>query len=512
MASSAEMQGLFLNSLPEAEEAPELCERLPPKGRRLGGLRDRRMVLLAGVAMAACACIGLALWPREKAPPGAELASAEVMAEEKIKPFQQCGGEGWTNGTCCVAGCACVAETRYYSQCKAPEGLQDCDHKRASVEKEAADTRVSSRKDDLDQREAEVKAASDNLESAKKARVKAEAEAEKATHIAEVKERHLKASGASAGRKRKAVEDEANGELDKVLTETKATLAEKTKSATELRDHKLKVATDARTAAETAAKEARAAFDDANKAAADKTKERSIVKKHVDDFEAGAKVRKEKQCGGLFGSCTASNCCQLGCQPYWQNKYFCQCEGPNHAHYCAAKEQEKQYHDSTDAMPVLTKDWKRLDEANATAAAKTKEADSHFEEVRDKAERDIAAAKEEFATSTKEPADAADKKIKAAKEKAEKKIKAAKEAFDKETKEAREASEKAGAERDAKESIAQSKRNAEEQAAKDAAHAAHEVTQAKMALASAQGAVGSWSRSAGGHPCGRASDGQSLGF
>lgn len=354
--------------------------------------------------------------------------------------------------------------------------------------------------------------ASHHLNSAQKIREHAEEEEKKASKIAEIKNRHLKAEEASAGRELKKVQDEANEELDKIVKETKATLAEKTQDATELRDGKLKAARDARAAAEKEKEARRAVFDDANKVYAAKVKERLQVKAHVDKYEAAEKIRKTKKCGGLFNDCTASNCCVVGCEPHWQNKYFCQCEGPGGAKYCAAKEQIDLYTKSTKAMPTLTEDRDKLDKANQTAASKSKEADEHYARVADKAEHDIDAAREEFKTSTKVPADAADKKIHAAKMKAEKKISEAKETYRKKTAKARSIANKADEAKHAAAKVAKAKRDAESSAAADATAAAKTVTQAKMALASAKAAVGSWTRAASGNFCGKDGDGLQLGF
>jgi len=504
--------------LEEAEEAPSSNEPCWTRDVRVlsseGARRQqqRNVALAAGLGLLALACVGFAV-ARPRVPSSAVLSGVQLKVEgDGIGPFQQCGGQGWTNGTCCKKGCACVVETKYYSQCKAPEGLQNCNDERAKVEAEAARTRVDDRKADLDQWEDTLSAAKRHLKKATEERKEAEEKAEKARKTSDEKSGHLQAEEDKAGVDLQKVESVANTELDKVMKEAKDALKEATRDATELRDGKLKVARDARAKALDSKNHRRSVYEKADKDFADKVKERNETKALVDKHEKEEKVRKEKTCPGVFGACTASDCCTLGCQPYWQNQYFCQCEGPNHAKWCNAEEQMKIYTKSTHAMPGLTKDVERLDKANATAAKESKKADDEYDTVAKKAEHDINAAEEEFKVSTKKPRAKADEKIGAAKEKALKAITEAKDIFDNKTAKARAAATEAKDAKDSAEKTAKAKRRSEDSAHEDVQQGVKDVAQAKAALASAKSAVRSWERAASGNFCGQDDDATHLDF
>merc|ERR1712003_111237 len=63
--------------------------------------------------------------------------------------YHQCGGEGWTNTSCCAKGCACVAKSQYYSMCKPPSGIDDCDATMLHTQVSAAQDEVTARKNDV---------------------------------------------------------------------------------------------------------------------------------------------------------------------------------------------------------------------------------------------------------------------------------------------------------------------------------------------------------------------------
>mmetsp|Transcript_107416 Transcript_107416/g.321221 ORF Transcript_107416/g.321221 Transcript_107416/m.321221 type:complete len:518 (-) Transcript_107416:71-1624(-) len=512
MASQAEMESLFfLGDLQDADEAPRLSDSLERQGRRMGGLREhRRAVFATGLALAAAAaCLAMAMWPAPSAGPRGALVTAaqgKVQQDAPIDAFGQCGGQKWTNGTCCKRGCACVAESKYYSGCHTPSGLSNCNFDRAKTEEEAAAERVQDRKDDLDRQKLVLKAAAKALQDAQHDLQTARHDFMEATRDAQLKDDALEQEERTEGQTMHASIHAAEQELSKLTKETNDDLASKTTKETAVRDKKLKDAKDAHDAAQAAAEQARSEFNAANKAAADKTAEREKVKESVDKYDEEEKVRKDKECGELFGTCTASNCCVLGCQPYWENKYFCMCQGPNKAQYCAWKDAVAKYNTETKQMPTLNEDYHRLMKGNESAATKWERADRHFKEVASKAASDSKAAREEFAEKTKGPADAAEKKLSEAKQKADRKIQAAKDLMKEKTAKARSAAKQAHDVKDSKMGVAKAKHNIEVVAARDHSTAEKEVSQAELALASARAAVKSWHRTANGNTCGEDSD------
>lgn len=504
------MQSLFLEEIIEAEEAPRLSASLEPQGRQMSVLRAYSVrVFATGLGLAAAACLAVALWPASASGLlGAQLAAVQEKAgkAELIKAFGQCGGQHWTNGTCCAHGCACVAESIYYSGCHTPHGLDDCDVEQVEMEAEAAVERVQDCKDDLDRRKIALKVATKAFQDAKKAAISAREDFMQASSAAKLKEDALKQAEHTEGARMHATIHEAKEELAKITRETKADLDSKTTEETAVRDAKLKDAKDAHDTAEAAAKKAQSEYDAINKAAADKGAKQKEVQDAVKKYEDEEKVRKEKDCGELFGTCTASNCCVLGCQPYWENKYFCQCEGPNKAQYCAWKDAVAKHKSDTEQLPTLTEDYDKLMQGNATKWAVLQTATSHYKEVAENAAADTKAAEEEFAENTKEPAAAAEEVLSAAKAKADKKIKEAKDLMESKTATARAAAKEADDTKAAKKHIAEAKHEAEIVAAKSASAAHTELKQAMTALASAKSAVNSWQRSGKGDTCGQDGD------
>merc|ERR1711920_950595 len=73
---------------------------------------------------------------------------------------------GWTNTSCCAKGCACIAKSQYYSMCKPPTGIDDCD---ATM----LHTQVSSAHDEVNARKGDVKTALENIEMGKSGIVEA---------------------------------------------------------------------------------------------------------------------------------------------------------------------------------------------------------------------------------------------------------------------------------------------------------------------------------------------------
>merc|ERR1712113_901306 len=82
--------------------------------------------------------------------------------------------------TCCMKGCACVKESKYYSGCHAPLSLDQCDPGSVKDEAVAAKQRLEQAKEDLKESEAHVKEAEDWLAESMKKSEEAEAEAQRA--------------------------------------------------------------------------------------------------------------------------------------------------------------------------------------------------------------------------------------------------------------------------------------------------------------------------------------------
>jgi len=47
------------------------------------------------------------------------------------KVFSQCGGHAWAGSTCCQKGCVCIRDSKYFSMCTAPGGLNECNIEKA---------------------------------------------------------------------------------------------------------------------------------------------------------------------------------------------------------------------------------------------------------------------------------------------------------------------------------------------------------------------------------------------
>merc|ERR1712048_286329 len=83
--------------------------------------------------------------------------------------------------TCCMKGCACIQESKYFSGCHAPLHMGHCDPDSVEDEAVAAKQRVEQAKDDFKMAEAKVKDAEDWLADSQKASEDAEAAAQRAT-------------------------------------------------------------------------------------------------------------------------------------------------------------------------------------------------------------------------------------------------------------------------------------------------------------------------------------------
>jgi len=505
MAARAEFQRLFIEASPEVEEPQETNS----DGSGYLKTHNRGLSALFGVWRAALGaglvCLGLlAVATRWGTPVRSDVSVFDEdteLAEVFQKPFQQCGGQGYHNSTCCQKGCACVEETAYYSQCKAPEGLDDCDIASARDESGKAVIRKKTKKEQFETAKTNAEQALKKAKEAQAERVKAVKEAREASTEADTKADDLKAVEKEAAEKRKQVQQAAKEELDKTTKEVKATLAEKTQDATALREKKIKAAKDAKAVAEKDAQDKLAAFNEANKVAAAKKEERSKVKVHTDKYEKDEKIRKSKECPGAFKECTKTNCCALGCSCIWDNKYYGQCKGFDGSKECNAKAVVESYKEAAAKMPTLNKDWNRLSNANDTASAALDASNKNLHEVNEKTDNDIKAAKDEFTTSTTVPAAEAKKKLKAAKDEYDAKVAAAKDAEEKKTAAVRAALKEALTAKTTALKVAETKHHTEEAAKKVLVAAKKKLAKKEQEFSSATKAVGSWERAAKGDTC-----------
>merc|ERR1712151_691673 len=59
---------------------------------------------------------------------------------------KQCNGDGFQNSTCCYKGCACIKQSKFYSQCETPLGNKVCNLEKAKLQSEAWISRMTTRK------------------------------------------------------------------------------------------------------------------------------------------------------------------------------------------------------------------------------------------------------------------------------------------------------------------------------------------------------------------------------
>lgn len=100
-------------------------------------------MLVLATAGTACVLVRRSL-PAHNVAPG-NAGALTVFGEKKSKkkdkekkkdkcggPFDKCGGNNFIGKSCCKRGCACVKDSQYFSMCKAPAGLDECDVTKAT--------------------------------------------------------------------------------------------------------------------------------------------------------------------------------------------------------------------------------------------------------------------------------------------------------------------------------------------------------------------------------------------
>jgi carboxylesterase type B len=53
----------------------------------------------------------------------------DSVAGHCAEVYTQCGGLGWPGPTCCIAGCSCVVQSSFYSQCLPPANTTICEQR-----------------------------------------------------------------------------------------------------------------------------------------------------------------------------------------------------------------------------------------------------------------------------------------------------------------------------------------------------------------------------------------------
>merc|ERR1712176_225059 len=91
------------------------------------------------------------------------ITEREIKNAVPLKAFKQCGGVAWEGATCCMKGCACVKESKYYSGCQAALSKGHCDPDSVEDEAVAAKQRLKQAKEDVKVAEAKAKEAEDWL-------------------------------------------------------------------------------------------------------------------------------------------------------------------------------------------------------------------------------------------------------------------------------------------------------------------------------------------------------------
>jgi len=127
----------------------EVVGGLTAQSRVVLGQKLRRLPLKKfGLAMLVLATVGAACafargsLTRKGAPGRAGAATAlhekkgskHKHGKKKCgKSFDKCGGSDFTGASCCQRGCACIEQSQYFSMCKAPAGLDECDLDKAGL-------------------------------------------------------------------------------------------------------------------------------------------------------------------------------------------------------------------------------------------------------------------------------------------------------------------------------------------------------------------------------------------
>mmetsp|Transcript_21377 Transcript_21377/g.61864 ORF Transcript_21377/g.61864 Transcript_21377/m.61864 type:complete len:525 (-) Transcript_21377:79-1653(-) len=496
-----------------------------PEGRTLRRRCTGRSALTAAFVATALVAASAACVARGPLLRLARVSGATLAAEEElVKPFKQCGGAHYTNSTCCVKGCACVKETQYYSQCKPPEGLQHCNHQAAVKEVDAAKERVVDAKIDVKDAKSDVEAAKKAHEACKDANVEAHKKAVAAAEEADKKHKLLEDDIQKFGKNTRAVKQTCQKEedgvrkteedkRDEIIKGARADLAQTRKSAKETKAKHEKDVRDAKAKADDELAKAIKLKKDTAKAEAAKAKEEATVAGHVKKFEDAEKVRKEKKCGGLFGDCTGTGCCVLGCECHWDTKFYAQCKGSFGAGSCVWQIAVKKQNESATALPILKKQLKKLKEEKHDTAQAAKDAAAKAKKAGETMDKTIAVEKVTYDKILKEAKEKADKIIADAREKCDatikvvvdknkKKTDAAQAKEDVKTADARHAFQEADKAKKAAEAVEDKKQAAQDNALKHVLATQKALQDMKSKLVSANWAVGTWKKAAKGDTCG----------
>merc|ERR1712151_770708 len=264
------------------------------------------------------------------------IAEHNIKKAEPLKAFKQCGGIAYKGPTCCMKGCACIQESKYFSGCHAPLQMGHCDPDSVKDEAVAAKERLEQAKEDVKVAEAKVKDAEDWLADSQKASEEAEAAAERATKKGLEKRKEKEAAMYKFGEKVRELQEAADKELEGVKYSAHEKKMVKINAAKDKEAKIVKTAKAEKEAARKKVKEAQVKAQKAQHALDLKIKESAGVTKEVQDFWDKEGARKTQQCGGAFADCSKNWCCALSCGCSGKNKYYAQCTGLGGKSFCDA--------------------------------------------------------------------------------------------------------------------------------------------------------------------------------
>merc|ERR1719223_349947 len=190
---------------------------------------------------------------KEKSP----AKTSKAPKQEIGGPFSQCGGDNYKGKTCCKSGCACVRDSKFFSMCKPPTGLQTCnlvaskgEAKHARDRERAAEmvlkddsTNVTKAKRDAKKSVEVLKAAKDVAKNATKTWEAKDAREKKEVEAAKHDQSEVFTSAMSS---RKAFVNSATEERSRVEHAAAEKLANITKTAKATQDRIVTKATKAR--------------------------------------------------------------------------------------------------------------------------------------------------------------------------------------------------------------------------------------------------------------------------
>jgi len=259
--------------------------------------------------------------------------------EEGIGPFEKCGGSTYSGPSCCRVGCACIIQSRFYSQCEAPGGGMKCNVAKA---------------------ESEVMAAKERALEARPAAL----EAEKAAKLA------METAQKALGEMR-----EAEASL--------ATSAAKGRTVRSAKDQQERIVADAKHQAEAAEKAAKAKLGQYLK-----------VKEEIEGINKTAALRAHGQCGAMFSNCGPvappklteyMACCQEGCVCEHRDAYYAQCRPPPGEGGCSPAGEARHVKERKETMAKLQKEHEALEARMKHTKEHAEKVDKEANEIRHKA-------------------------------------------------------------------------------------------------------------------------------